>query len=61
VAIEFHAVRGDVFLFFGQEFGVSGGVREEEGSEDAEDDGYGSFDEEDEWPTEFSVKVLLGL
>lgn len=50
VAVELHAVRCDVFLFFCQEFGVPRGVRKEEGGEYAKDDGNGSFDKENERP-----------
>jgi hypothetical protein len=50
VAIEFHAVRCDVFFVCGEEFGVPWGMGDEEGGEAAEEDSYGAFDEEDEWP-----------
>lgn len=61
VGIEFHAVRGDVSLFFSEELRVPWGVGEEEGGDDAEDYRYGAFDEEDEWPVKFLVAFLAGL
>ena len=53
VGVEFHAMHRDVFLFWGEEFGVPWGVGEEGGSEEAEEDGDASFDDENEWPEFF--------
>jgi len=48
MGVEAHACNTGSLFFGGEEFDLGRGVGEDEEDGDAEDDGYGAFDEEDE-------------